>query len=42
MNNKTTDRKELEVLSYQTRIRIPEDKKDIIVDSISALTLCPT
>ncbi len=34
-NRKTTDRKELEVLSYQTRIRIPEDKKDIIVDRLN-------
>ncbi len=34
-NKKNTDRKELEVLSYQTRIKIPNDEKDIVVDRLN-------
>lgn len=34
-NKKTTDRKEVEVLSYQTRIKIPDDEKDIVVDRLN-------
>lgn len=33
--HKTTDRKELEALSYQTRIRLDEKEKDMMVERLN-------